>query len=67
MTEEAVMAAYETFQLKYPEGEISKEAFLKTMKVSNIVLQVRPPVLFLESRLDLFIIWPKLDICTLSW
>ena len=34
--EEEVMAEYEKFQQKYPEGEISKEAFLKTMKVYPI-------------------------------
>ena len=33
MKEEDVMRAYEDFQIKYPDGEISKEAFLKTMKV----------------------------------
>ena len=25
---------YETFQVNYPEGEITKEEFLKTMKVN---------------------------------
>ena len=33
MEEEEVMKAFDEFQIKYPEGEISKEGFLKTMKV----------------------------------
>ena len=28
---------YETFQVNYPEGEITKEQFLKTMKVCRDV------------------------------
>ena len=37
MKEEDVMKAYYDFQTKYPEGEISKEAFIKTMKVNWIL------------------------------